>query len=258
MLSYFQTFYVLKQVFLIPFHSEYFLIVEIGKFLHSWLEDSNARNATQNVISDDNEDKKDEEEVDLQPKHGLAKRALLKYAQWAKSVGLVKMGIPFNRFIAFSASYLCFLLIIVTLIFKPIFVETYNNNQDLKHNTILRWTNWHYVILFYTLALLEKDFEHFYRVKSVQRVLSNFWRVYDLTFHLFFLLYLFLRMILQLALNVDDCIGMESTEQNQVSMAPNITHISSHATEFDCWIVKTTFSISGVLFATGKNELLKT
>ena len=258
MLSYFQTFYVLKQVFLIPFHSEYFLIVEIGKFLHSWLEDSNARNATQNVISDDNEDKKDEEEVDLQPKHGLAKRALLKYAQWANSVGLVKMGIPFNRFIAFSASYLCFLLIIVTLIFKPIFVETYNNNQDLKHNTILRWTNWHYVILFYTLALLEKDFEHFYRVKSVQRVLSNFWRVYDLTFHLFFLLYLFLRMILQLALNVDDCIGMESTEQNQVSMAPNITHISSHATEFDCWIVKTTFSISGVLFATGKNELLKT
>ena len=232
-------------------------MVEIGKFLHGWIENSNAQNATDNAIKDNNEDKVDKHEEALQPTHGLAKRALLKYAQWANSIGLVKMGIPFNRFIAFSASYLCFLLIIVTLIIKPIFVESYDNNQDLKHNTIFRWTKLHYVILFYILALLEKDFEHFYRVKSVQRVLSNFWRVYDLTFHVLLLLYLLLRIILELVLKVDDCIVMRSDKIDNVSHDLNITSNAVQAIEFDCWMVQTTISVSGVLFATGNNDLSK-
>jgi len=238
---------------LIPFHSEHFLFVEVGKYIHNRIEESNAENATDNAINDNNEDVKDNKRVDLQPQHNIAKRALLKYAKWANNAGPVKMEIPFNRFIAFSASYLCFLLIIVTLIIKPIFLESYADEQDLKNNTILRWTNWHYVILFYVLALLEKDFEHFYRVKSLQRVLSNFWRFYDLTFHLFFLFYLVMRMVLQTTSKVDHCIGLGTTKM-VVALASNNTHSNeSDSFESDCWIVQTTLSVSGVLFAIGKS-----
>ena len=234
-----------------PFHSEHFLFVEVGKYIHSRIEESNAHDA----ITDTNEHKSNRPSAELQPKHGVTKGALVKYAKWANNAGLVQMGIPFNRFIAFSASYFFFLLIIVTLIIKPIFVESYTTEQDLKHNTLLQWTNWHYLILFYILALLEKDFENFYRVKSVHRVLSNFWRVYDLIFHLFFLFYLILRMTLQLTNKMDDCIGMDKKQiREEVDIFRNDSYISNHS-EFDCGLVLTTLSISGVLFAVGMHRL---
>ena len=226
-------------------------MVEVGKYIHSRIEESNAQNATDDAITDTNDHKSNRQSADLQPKHGVAKRAVMKYAQWANSVGLVQMGIPFNRFIAFSASYLFFLLIIVTLIIKPIFVESYKTEQDLKQNTLLQWTNWHYLILFYILALLEKDFENFYRVKSVHRVLSNFWRVYDLIFHMFFLFYLILRMILQLTNKMDDCIGMDTKEiRVEFDILSNRSNVSNDF-GFNCGLVHTTLSISGVLFAIG-------
>ena len=216
------------------------------------MEESNAQNAS-NASLKNNNDATEKPREDLQLNNdSAAKRALMKYAQWSKSVGLVKMGIPFNRFIAFSASYLLFLLIIMTLILHPIFVEKNSNNGKIEQVPLLKWTNCSYITIIYILALLEKDFENFYRLKSVHRVLSNFWRLYDLIFHLFFVFHFVLHFTLEMMDNVDHCTGRDANATSgEIDDATKGSNTSNEA-EQNCDYIETILSLSGVLFAIGK------
>ena len=285
MTFYFKVIYVIKQMLLVPIHSGYFLMVETGKNIHSRLEEEYAQTATQFATKNAaNEDSANDPcagshiptrvENNLlhqgtkgvnndilawdgdgmyshtNLKQSLAHQVIIRYARWANSVGLTKMGIPFNRFIAFSASYFLFLLIIITLILKPIM----EHRGYMEEHPLLNWTNCHYMILIYTLALLEKDFENVYRLKSIHRVLSNFWRVYDVIFHLFFVAHLILYLGLQMIPHVNTCI----TRTNDTADQPftkfmkdsNVTDVFIYK-EQNCAIVAVLLSVSGVVFAIG-------
>ena len=233
-------------------HSGYFLVVEAGKHIHSMMEESNAQNAS-NALLKNNKDPTENPRAELQLNNdGPAKKVLMKYAQWSNSVGLVNMGIPFNRFIAFSASYLVFLLIIMTLILHPIFMEKKRNTEKIEQVPLLKWTNCSYITIIYILALLEKDFENFYRLKSVHRVLSNFWRLYDLIFHLFFVFHFVLHLTLEMMDNVDNCTGRDTNATNGVIVDTNKGLETFNEAKQNCEYVETILSLSGVLFAIGK------
>ena len=220
-------------------------MVETGKKINNRVEETHLENDTTTNAGNDTEDEVEKKEE--QTKDNFVQRSLTRYGRWAQKVNLVNMGIPFNRFIAFTASYLIFLMIIITLILKPI-VEHHDSSSTNEH-PLLKWTNCHYLILIYVLALLEKDFENFYRVKC--NVFSNFWRAYDLAFHLFFVLHLILHACLQMMKDVDRCIGKEAALAMTTMPRPNDSFGFNNLSH-NCNTIQTTISLSGVVFAIGK------
>ena len=231
----------MRQIILIPFSAIYFFIVHSGRMIEHEVEKRCTVNEADSIENGNAPAVKASTKKSVETSSCII-RALHSYGKWADGVGKVNMDIPFNRFLAFSFSYLVFLGLVIGLILEPILE---NHNPNVTSHTRFEWTKYHSFILLYILSMLQFDFVNFYKVRHNH--FSNFWRTYDLIFHLLFGVYLILHTSLIVMVSFETCIEPEDHTSKAPSNNSPVENVN------DCHRFRIVRSLSGVAFAIGNN-----
>ena len=163
---------------------------------------------------------------------GFVRRWLDMYANWSMRLE-ISQDVPFNRFIQYTFSYFIFLALLILLII--------NQASEREYDKIVHWSIYHSMIFLWIGSMLVADLFIFARLRM--NAFSNFWRVYDLLFHILLLSYLDADLILcaidnnyfgaasqhhpgknesQSNIAHDLAIGFESKERQAISAISNI------------------------------------